>query len=86
MPAGGYHSREIRVQVLTLWAVQLPISRICHLLDLPDRTVREMIKKAQNCGYNPEESIRVRPEFIEDGARSGRPKGVSEAIRSTDTQ
>jgi hypothetical protein len=38
-----------------------------------------MVEKAKDRGYNPAKSLRVEARYIEDGKRSGRPKGISEA-------
>jgi transposase len=46
---------------------------------LSDSTVRNIITKGKNRGYNPTENLRIKLEFIEDGKRSGRPKEISEA-------
>jgi hypothetical protein len=80
MPA-TYHSPELRVQVLTLWALKIQSPDIGRWLDLPNQTVRNIIKKGKDRGYNPNQSPRVKLEFMDDGKRSGRPKVISEDIK-----
>lgn len=80
MPVTGFHSTELRVQVLTLWGVKFSAKQISDLLDLPILTVRNLIKKGQDRGFNPDESLRIKLDFVQDGKRSGRPKEISQAI------
>jgi len=79
MPATGFYPREIRVQILTLWAMEVGIPEISSLLDIPNRTISAIIKKAKDRGYKPKESFRIRAEFVEDGKCASRPKVVSKA-------
>lgn len=83
MPRGGFHSTELRVQVLTLWALDYRTEQICKLLDLSPRTVQNLVKKGKDRGYRPSECFRVKLEFVEDGKRSGRPVEIIEAVQSS---
>lgn len=78
MPVNGYHSFELRVQILTLHGLGYKNQDIATLLEVPVRTIQELIKKARTRGYNPEVSLRVKKEYIEDGKRSGRPSRPKE--------
>jgi hypothetical protein len=62
-----------------MWAMGAQPVYIASCLDLNVRTVRYMIKKGQNRGYNPAHSFRVLLEYVEDNKSSGRPKEISEA-------
>lgn len=79
MPCNAYHPLEIWVQVLILWAIGWRKEFICHYLDLPPRTVENIIKEGQNRGYNPAQSLWVSHDFVKDGNRTGHPKEISEA-------
>jgi transposase len=78
MPCKQFHSTELRAQVLTLWAIGWPNTKISRSLALPPKTVRNMIEKGKDRGYNPTRSLRVEAKFVEDGKRTGRPKEISE--------
>jgi hypothetical protein len=80
MPCKQYHPLEVRAQVLTLWAIGWPPIMISRSLDIAPRTVRSMIERGKDRGYNPTRSLRLEAKFIEDGKRSGRPKEISEDI------
>jgi hypothetical protein len=66
MPA-AYYSLELQVQVLTLWALKIRSPDIGRWLDLPDRTIRNIIKKGKDRGYDPNQSPWVKLEFVDDG-------------------
>jgi transposase len=83
MPRGGFHSTELPVQVLTLWSVGFETPRIMELLGLSQRTVQNMIRKGKERGFRPEESYRVKLEYVEDGKRSRRPAEITEAIQNS---
>jgi transposase len=57
----------------------MPNNQISRFLDIPPRTVRNMIERGKDRGYNPIQSLRVELKYVEDGVRSGRPKEISEA-------
>jgi transposase len=82
MPCKQYHPLEVRAQVLTLWAIGWPPVAIATALDIPLRTVSDMIKRGKDRGYNPTQtqpgSLRMEAKYIEDAKRSGRPKEISE--------
>ncbi|CBF84331.1 hypothetical protein AN2628.2 [Aspergillus nidulans FGSC A4] len=77
MPAP--HPNELRVQVLSYWALGIQPPDIAKMLQINVRTIWDMIQKGQDRGYNPAQSMRVKLEYVEDGKRSGRPKEISEA-------
>ncbi|CBF73616.1 predicted protein [Aspergillus nidulans FGSC A4] len=77
MPAP--HPNELRVQVLSYWALGIQPPDIAKMLQINVRTIRDMIQKGQDRGYNPAQCMRVKLEYVEDGKRSGRPKDISEA-------
>jgi transposase len=83
MPANGYHPVELRVQILTLYGLGFKTLDIASYLEVPPRTIQELIKKAKARGYKPEESLRVKKEYFEDSKRSGRPKEITPAIESS---
>lgn len=77
MPASGYHPPELRVQILTLHGVGIRTEEISAMVDVPVRSIQDIVKKAKDRGYNPKESLRVKKEHYEDATRSGRPKKKS---------
>lgn len=84
MPVNGFHTTELRVQVLTLWAVQYKTEQIANILDLPPRTVLNIIKKGKDRGYRPSENFRVKLSYVEDEKRPGRPVKASKAIQNSE--
>lgn len=54
MSSTGFYSPELRVQVLTLWAIQMQPEQISSALDIPADTVRAIIQKGKERGYNPQ--------------------------------
>lgn len=77
MPASGYHPPELRVQILTLHGVGIRTEEISAMVDVPVRSIQDIVKKAKDRGYNPKESLRVKKEHYEDATRPGRPKKKS---------
>lgn len=47
------------------------------MVDVPVRSIQDIVKKAKDRGYNPKESLRVKKEHYEDATRPGRPKKKS---------
>jgi transposase len=80
MPASGFHEDGIRVQILTLWAIDWSTKDISQRLGVPPRTIQDLIRKAKDRGYHPHESLRIKKEYYEDRKRSGRPKEITPAI------
>lgn len=48
-------------------------------LGLSRQTIQYWVKKARERGYNPAVDLRILPEYVEDGKRSGRPKKSTES-------
>lgn len=82
MPASGFYPPELRVQILTLYAIGLRTNIIATYLQVRQRTVQDLIKRAKERGFKLEDSIRVKKEYFEDNKRSGRPKEITSAIKS----
>jgi transposase len=78
MPAT--HPNELRVQVLSYWALRIQPPDIAKMLQINVRMIWDMIQKGQDRGYNPAQRMRVKLEYVEDGKCSHCPKGISEAI------
>jgi transposase len=47
-------------------------------LGLSRQTIQYWVKKARERGYNPAVDLRILPEYVEDGKRSGRPKKITD--------
>ncbi|KAE8349072.1 hypothetical protein BDV28DRAFT_141992 [Aspergillus coremiiformis] len=82
----GFHPVEIRIQVLTLTAWGIPTKEIAVFLELPLRTVHDIISRAKARGFDPVQHKRVKMEFVEDAKRSGRPKEKTKEVQNAVVQ
>lgn len=72
MPSNGFYPLELRVQIFTLYGIGVKTAEIASTLEVPQRTVQQLIKRTKERGYKPEECLRVKKEFVEDSKRTGR--------------
>jgi hypothetical protein len=70
----GFHPIELRIQVLSLAAFGVEPKAIAAGLDIPLRSVQDIIQRAKARGFDPAKDPRVKMEYVEDAERSGRPK------------
>ena len=75
------HDIGARIQALSLLEVGTPISLITEITGISQRSVYHLKVKAKQRGYDPKVSRVIKVEYVEDGARSGRPKKISEVQR-----
>ena len=71
------HDIATRIQALALFEAGIPIPRITEFTGIPKRTIYDLQAKAKARGYNPKVSKLLKIEYVEDGARSGRPRNIS---------
>jgi transposase len=77
MPKNGYHPIELRIQILGLISWGVEAKDIADKLEVPIRSIRKMIQRAKDRGFNPGSCERIRIEYAEDAKRSGRPKEIT---------
>jgi transposase len=77
MPKNGYHPIELRIQILGLISWGVDAKDIAEKLEVPIRSIRKMIQRAKDRGFNPGSCERIRMEYAEDAKRSGRPKEIT---------
>jgi transposase len=77
MPKNGYHPIELRIQILGLISWGVEAKDIATKLEVPIRSIRKMIQRAKDRGFNPGSCERIRMEYAEDAKRSGRPKEIT---------
>lgn len=78
MPA--YQPLVVRAQAVALMAEGLDIGYVSKVTEVPVRTIRRWVKKAEDRGYKPWECKRILTEYVEDGHRPGRPKEITPSI------
>lgn len=66
-----------RTQALTLLQAGRTTKEASVLSGIPVRSISRIQQKAYERGYDPRISTILRLKYIEDGARSGRPKTAS---------
>src|SRR5271170_1527279 len=68
----------IRAQVLTLLFLNVSGADIQSYTGVPRRTQLLIQKRAKERGYNPDGDPRILDEYLVDGVRTGRPKGITQ--------
>jgi transposase len=53
------------------------VDQIQQITKVPPQTTRRFLDKAISRGYRPEQDLQILDSYVEDGARSGRPKEIS---------
>ncbi|EED23249.1 conserved hypothetical protein [Talaromyces stipitatus ATCC 10500] len=78
------YSVEIRAQIVALVMIaKMKPQDVAILLNIPQVTVYNIIKRAKEYGYDPTVNPRIEHEHVASKERSGRPKVVTEAIESS---
>lgn len=77
---GTRYSLVQRTQCLTLLSLGYSFKFVEDTIKIPEKTSRRILKKAEQRGYHPAEDPRILEHHVEDGARSGRPKEISDAV------
>jgi transposase len=74
-----HYSPILRAQCLTLLVEGYSHRGIEEKLGIPKSTQTRIKQRAFARGFCPEQDLRILDHYIEDGARSGRPKEISPA-------
>jgi transposase len=80
MPKTGSRPVELHIQIFSLTARGIETKKIAAALEVPIRTIHDMIRRAKGRGFKPSPTDRIRMEFVVDAKRSGRPKEITPEI------
>ena len=67
-----------RTQALTLLAFSMPTRVIEDAIGIPQRTLRNILAKAKERGFEPDKDQKILLHYVEDGVKSGRPREINE--------
>src|SRR5450432_4245561 len=76
MPPKNRYDIAQRAQAVTLLVIGSPYDYITTQTGISKRQVQYYLATAKSRGYNPEVSIILKDEYLQDGTRSGRPRKV----------
>src|SRR4051812_21821899 len=71
------HTVAQRIQALALLEEGVTVKRIEEVTELSRATIFRLRQNARARGYDPEVSRVLKAEYVEDAARSGRPREIS---------
>lgn len=75
---------EIRAQIVTLVMIaKLKPQDVAIMLNMPQNSVYNIVKRAKEHGYDPTVNPRIEHEHVASKERSGRPKVVTEEIEAS---
>ena len=74
---GVRYSIAQRAQVLALVGENMPLKYVAERTKIPVRTVRNIVAKAKQLGFNPAEDSRVLDHYVVNQRPTGRPKVAS---------
>src|SRR5450432_2313978 len=77
MPPKNRYDIAQRAQAVTLLVIGSPYDYITAQTGISKRQVQYYLATAKSRGYNPEVSIILKDEYLQDGARPGRPRKIS---------
>jgi transposase len=78
------YSVELRAQIVTLVMIaKLKPQDVAKMLNIPQNSVYNIVKRAKEHGYDPTVNPRIEHEHIANKKRSGRPKVVTEEIEAS---
>ncbi|EEA24097.1 hypothetical protein TMatcc_007171 [Talaromyces marneffei ATCC 18224] len=80
------YSVETRSQIVTLVMIaKMKPQDVSLMLNIPQSSVYNIIKRAKEHGYDPTVNPRIKHDHVASEERSGRPKVVTEAIKASIT-
>jgi transposase len=77
MPPKNRYDIAQRAQAITLLVIGSPYDYITAQTGISKRQVQYYLATAKSRGYNPEVSIILKEEYLQDGIRPGRPRKTS---------
>ena len=84
MPSSGSisHPHELRVQALALLGAGHKPGEVYEITGIHPSSLSRLQKKAKHRGYAPEESKKIKGEFVSDAPRSGRPSKINSGVET----